>query len=1104
MDEDEGELGRPFLNSTVRPVISFSESDSRISLGPNLDVTRRYLVNVLPSDGKGNGKDSGVEGSGKTPNQQEERQDTDFTPPSEDLTFSSSAPGLRQLPLSFLYPGNALRQSKHTFRPKDSALLAEVQSVPSSGSPILTGSLPGSGAGGRSTTQGLWRPYPMLSTSTLRAEVGEAPFLSGIPPPPVLPPQGSLSTPIPATLATVAFPFWNASVGGGATSLCSGAGGGTSVAATGGARLASALPSMGVGEIPSGVLSIQSVSGTGVSRSQGPMEGMGASGISIPEPRPPSASPKVVEVLNLSPYTAAYRNFTESSLSEIYTILSTMANEIEQFAYSQMVDQFYNNYGEEGVTSSSSVVPNVWGMSPEHTLPVGIQRVSLPGILGEDFTLNTTARTDIADNNAVGYFVMGPPLAEQVVRAGRKSSERSLGSSFTEKMKRFPSPGGDFGEHSTDGFASFNTDVFRRERESTVYSFFGPEPRRHSKEFCSRLTGEGVRSGFERPTTSSPRPSTNPALFHTRYPLCSESNYFLYTEDWFADFPLPYTKEDAKVALTTEAPLFFCGMLLDPVSEKYLFGGAMFYEECRVLRVPVDPPSEQANPKKDKMGFFKPVGDTLSSENISSQKAYARVLLREYISLKREEQGFIVQTFSILDQNSKIEGRRNLLISSATARSLLNRSRAGALTRAFALQQVVTLKAVKRVSQVVEHQKSFLDGSSLSTLDKVDSLLPSLFFARNIIPRYFSGPTLHLQARRKENNVLPVSKCRFRKDISGNADEETYFLSQDISLRPTVDLEMQQNASLFIKAIDHIKAYLIFFKDSFSLHTMIKVFFHSVRRLQRFFRYCLAKKQRAAARMVRLWRHLEGECKLKLHHYHPPPSSTERIDMIAANLLLPQMITTREYKEGIIQDLWGKQRENYRKWKQEYCEDELLKKSGATAVSMKGFHTIPNLPSAHERTMVPFSDVETALEKALRTLRQSNWKGKGEKEGKADAEAAPGNSEEEEGGENDGFLHRDETNIFQRPSKRGSTTLPVRHVTVDDIKKNRMKDEMHRLFGWYIEPEKLLYESHHRLLTSLKESVLAVEEVRLEIQRLSLERAERRGGTSSGVGSPVH
>lgn len=1098
MDIEEGELVPPLLNSTAKLGVQRKPSSSSLTSAQTSDVTRRYLVAVLGSDEKGDERrESYGEAQPKKSVQKEERRGRVPSLALDNLSFSTSNPGARQLPLSFLYPGNVQRQSRLTFRARGSIATSESQSTPRGPHSTPTGKVHPHGPGPKTANfPGFSRTNPMLSTSTIRPDTAaEGLLLSGVSPFQYLPPQVSILSDSPAVPPMVSFPSWNASVVGPGGSACSGAGGG-GVGAAKGTSLRSASPSGG-GEMPSGMFSVQSNCGTGAGRSQLPTISIGASGSSLSDKRPQSSSAKVVEELNLNPFTAAYRNFTESSLMDIFELLCTMGNEIEQFAYTKMVDRYYNNNGLEGVTSSFESFANAsHGLSPKRTLPAGIPRFSLSGILPDDGNLGATGRTDIAESSPAGYCLMIPsPCMHTSPGGGLLNSDLSLGNPFVEVVKPFPSDGGGEKEggvggperRARDTLVSHSPDLLKQEKESTEYSFPISGDQSDSNERDTRIPLDGGRSHTELSVATMDQNTKHMTPFQTQYPLCAESNNFLYTDDWFEDFPLPFAQDGAKVALTTEPPLFFCGMLLDPVTEKYLFGGAAFYEECRVLRVPIDPCNEFMNLVKEKTGLFKASGEGLVPEK-SSQRSNARILLREYVSLKRADHGFIVQTFSVLDSNCRIDSRRNHLVPPTTARSLLDRVRAGALTRAFALQQVVTFKAVRRGSNIEERIKSVSNNSSLPSLENGDSLLPTLFFTRNVIPRFFRNPLRKLW-KRNRSSAMPVSKCRFRKDLSRPMEEETFFLSQDISLRPTADLEMQQNAPMYMKAIDHIKAYLNFFKDSFSFVTMVRIFFLSVRRVQHFFRHCLAKKQRAMTKMVWLWRHLEVECKVKLHHYHPFPSSMERVDMIAANLLVPQMITTREYKEKLIRELWEKQRQDYKKWKKEYHEDEFLKKTGVSmlAETEKTYRVIPRLPSSQIRSATPFSDVELALEKALEALQQTNSAEETEEELEAKDEGT------------DFTFQQVDTNIFHASSKCESTVAEGRRSTVEDIQKNRMKDEMHRLFGWYIEPEKLLYESHHRLLTSLKESVLTMEEVRLEIQRLSLERAEHRKENFVGV-----
>lgn len=1064
-----------FLNCTAKPGNGTNHGGKMLSLCNTWDGTQRF-PSPVPWEGSGDLKGSIDDAFTRRSFSKSEQQKESGV--RSDELMGSSAFKVRQFLHSFHYPGNALHTKKSLHLQRTSGVVNDEASMPSCRAQQQAAKLQSSSPGVMTEpSQRISRHHHTLSLSTIPPEPMESVSFGDIPQPPPHLPSGSDSSVM--GLGGV-FPPWNVSVAGTTYSLPCG---------VGSCRAQDHLSSGSIGGVSLGAaetatpsITQQSIGDTGKHRIPFSLISIGHPDSSLLERQPLSSTTRVEEELNLNPFTAAYRNFTESSLSNIYHTLSLMGEEIEMFAYSHMVENFYQTAEENTSATPAGVYRGADnGSYHESPPPLGGLPPSLLGVFYDDSTPFSTLRGDAGEPHD-GYFSMALSLKKQAFRKRTGSGDMLL-PFFVEERPSLAS-GEDLAHLSKNSTAPTFPDGQRTgsEKIPSPRSIVPPEEWRYSKEvppLSSFDDGKNIPSELKPcslgvPLTSRPALPSNP-----QYPLCADNNYFLYSDDWFEEFPLPYLQENAKIALSMEAPQFFCGMLLDPVSERYLFAGATFYEECRVLKVLIDPQSYLRDLQKDtqrrSVGGAEAFLFDATSSSSSSEKMIARILCREYISLKRAHHGFIVQTFSLIEPGVKVEGRRNQLVSATVVKTLFDRLRAGAITRAFGLQQVMTVKAVKTVARAAPLAAGPSEGAASSLLSNMDSFLPTLFFTRNILPRsIIASPQSFLHQQR--NSALAVSMCRFRNDPTGNGEEESYFLSLDGSLRPTVDVKMQQHSSIYMKAIDNIKGYLIFFKDQFSIRTMIKVFFHSVRCLQHFFRYCIAKKQRAITRMIRLWRFLELDCRLKLHHYHPLPSSTERIDMIAANLLLPHMITPREYKQDIIEEMWKKRRKEYRTWEKERKVEEFLKTSGVSILSNQGFRTIPNPVSTAKGSTVPFSEVESALEKAIVRLREK---------------------------EREESYSYSKTGCFVQDSYASelATEGRRRETLTEMIRKNRLKDEMHRQFGWYIEPEQLLYESHSRLLTSLKDSVLTMEEVRLEIQSLSLERAERGKSTESKQGN---
>lgn len=710
---------------------------------------------------------------------------------------------------------------------------------------------------------------------------------------------------------------------------------------------------------------------------------------------PASASPGYVEELSLNPFTATYRNFSESVLQEIVAFLEAAGREIEHFAY-RALEKMLSEIRVDESSNSSFSGNSVRGGNDSST------SLSKPNLEINYFNMNPLAYAPDRGNS-------DPVSFEKQDSRGQSGCDSGPSTNFEMLL----------GDKSNDSDGSVSD----------------------RQQF---LEGVGVREGKE-------------------FPLSYANNYFQYSKDWLEEFPIPSMVNEAKVAATTEAPVFFAGMLMDPVSENFLFGGAAFYEEARVLKVfppnRMDGDNSKSSPVSSK-----------NSSGFGATKDVQRILLREYISLSRDHDGFIVQTFSILNPEAKVSLRRNQLISPATTLSLMRELQPGALTRAFALQTVRTIKSVKGEASV-ENMDAFVSIPHVFADSKrSESFFRTAVFLNNISKRYNSSLSSKESERGQQNSSSLWLKRRFRKENASSVDQYP-FLSDDNSMRPQVESEMKQNAPLYSKLIDHIKAYLLFYKDTYSFFAMVQIFLKSVRCLQRFFKRTIAKKKRAVARMMRLWRHLEAECRLKLLHFSPPKSSVERIDMIAANLLEPLMMTTKEYKYGLIEDMWDERRQACRKWLNDLNTEKCLRQQCVSLVAPQNRNSYPRFPSENIRNTGSLEAVTETLSKVFAEVSKND-------------------------GATDNFLRSPTHSPFVNSTKSSSFMFEPRESLLS-LKENRIADEMHRLYGWYIEPEKLLYESHSRLLQSIRDSVLSIDEVHLEMQKMSVDRVERRGGVSN-------
>ncbi|KAH9578390.1 hypothetical protein LSM04_006174 [Trypanosoma melophagium] len=202
----------------------------------------------------------------------------------------------------------------------------------------------------------------------------------------------------------------------------------------------------------------------------------------------------------------------------------------------------------------------------------------------------------------------------------------------------------------------------------------------------------------------------------------------------------------------------------------------------------------------------------------------------------------------------------------------------------------------------------------------------------------------------------------------------------------------------------------------------------AVRTIQKFFRVSLGRKKRAVQRMLSQWRQLELDCRERLKIHTFSPTSTDRIDFIVATILWQQVLTTDEYKLSMLEEQFSARRAAYKKWCEQRTEEIHARQDTSQGVTFAtGFIT-----------------------------------------------SAP----------NKGTENNDDISIFSPLSgvnKWKKETVSKLHYPWI----SRWRDVLHVRFGWYIDPEELLLESHRRMLISLRSSILTMAEVQEELKKTS-------------------
>ncbi|CAD2217764.1 hypothetical protein AGDE_14684 [Angomonas deanei] len=454
------------------------------------------------------------------------------------------------------------------------------------------------------------------------------------------------------------------------------------------------------------------------------------------------------------------------------------------------------------------------------------------------------------------------------------------------------------------------------------------------------------------------------------------------------------------VAVTEEPPLLVAGMLVDPVTDRFLFQGAAFREEARVLAASV--PRDTFETDLDKLNPQK----RAVLRGLASRNRVMKLLVREYISLSEIHVNnlggrFMVQTISLLSPQADAEADRKTLLSPQKVRELLPFVQSGCVSRVFSVP-ASGMTGGKR-------EEEALDGGEAAEVPE------------------------------EETAALPPFVGHRESTVYRDPMEEELALRQ--SNPRLLDNLLRRDPSNFVESGDKIRAACIFYSRNVLLKRAFRQLIEAATRIQEFLRACIAKKRRACERMLRAWRLLELESKFKLMHYKPPPSSVERIDMIANNVLQQHMTTTKEDKMRIIEDLWEERRKQYRA--------HMHKKRYNEWVGRK----------------VNFSDPSLAVKDIIDR-----------------AQSLGGVDERELYDSGPTSRFRGNEGTFDEWNKRRSTAAPAKLTSTKATEKREM-DYIHTHFGWYIPPELLLYESHRRLLKALKNSVLTTEHVQYEVER---------------------
>ncbi|CBZ29892.1 conserved hypothetical protein [Leishmania mexicana MHOM/GT/2001/U1103] len=508
---------------------------------------------------------------------------------------------------------------------------------------------------------------------------------------------------------------------------------------------------------------------------------------------------------------------------------------------------------------------------------------------------------------------------------------------------------------------------------------------------------------------------------------------------------------------TSQPPLFFDNLLFDPATNRYLFEGHAFREEVRVLQAPAADASVLAASRSDDAGS----GDSVTNHPRGSPSPLL-LLVREYIPVSAEcsivgdEQqllsasggsvdAVVVQCFSLLPpQLAHLRPNPYQLLPETTTTMCLLVALPGCVTLVTSLDVFL---------HDMRHSLLMATGSSLERL-----LSSSQETTKEVRRRPESGAQSPVTTVRPSASTARVSFLRPRtslKAVCGNGvsgaspSGAATQVSPDAAERDRdatrIAIVQERLTQIVVpdvldEAMHAIYATLVVYSSQCEQRRCMLAAVDAVHVLQRFFRHCLAVMERAVRRMVRLWRQLEVDARLKLQQYRPLPTAMERIDVVANRILQDHMLTSVNYKRAFIVAQWAARRRSFAQWRQMEEWDSVF--------------------ASHVRRREGDADgavTNSAAEKRSRSARLS---------------AGEELRLESEFNKRRGWSSKVMTQC----------TAPSFPSTTVESYAEREQAAIRRFLSWYIDPQELLYLSHQRLLETLKGSVFQMADVRVELR----------------------
>ncbi|RNF11928.1 hypothetical protein TraAM80_00623 [Trypanosoma rangeli] len=486
-------------------------------------------------------------------------------------------------------------------------------------------------------------------------------------------------------------------------------------------------------------------------------------------------------------------------------------------------------------------------------------------------------------------------------------------------------------------------------------------------------------------------------------------------------YQTPHPKSEVLTAVTVRPPQFVAGMLWNG-SDSFLLGGTAYLQEGRILQIRLqcgNRSTESASTSPTNGGSF------VTSDNACRGGDGCSGQKCQVRLLLRE---FI--SVSKVGMGSMVQ-TFSLIPEYVPAKVTRNQTLPYDL-----IQAVLDMCSPGAVSRAFSLQmllpRNLRSGNKLSAFDETTesfgvggpTMVGCSFGDRESDSNEIDGGCT-LSLTRSSSSIAhtrcSISAKRFSRQPLGN---EAYLVYTNPKLYAVV---MKYSPAVLTSHTNAIREYLKY-SQRLRFQRQIQRLLAAVYTIQRFFRHCIAKKGRAVNRMLKRWGQLELDSREQLKKYTLSPATVDRIGFIVGSVLWQHIVTTKEYKMAILEEQFSLRRAAYRKWCAQRLEEDRAKCTSARS-----------------------ADISVSL------VSDAGWTEK----------------------------------VSSTTCSETGITSTVHGGDMIDVTLGRSHHRwiskweyvLHARFGWYIDPEELLQESHRRLLISLRSSILQMADVQEEMKK---------------------